>query len=291
MPSPQLLRTVARELVTRERSARRTEPDLVMDNPKNVAAYVEAGREHAVMAPVYLYHCANICEVIRPGDTVVDLACGPANQLAMVARLNPDTQFIGVDLSPGMLERAQELIDRQQLKNVTLRTGDITDLSFFADRSVDAVMSTMALHHLPTFEMLCKTYAEVARILKEDGGVYMVDFGHLKSKRSIDYFANQYANRQPDLFTEDYRNSLHAAFYPHEFRAAVKPLEGRARLHATVGLPFMVALKSPRRRDSAPQLAEELKRMKRNLPAHHKGDFADLIRHFRLKGMAPRLIA
>lgn len=291
MPSPQLLQTVVRELITRERSTRVTEPDLVMDDPDNVAAYVEAGREHAVMAPVYLFHCANICEVIRPGDTVVDLACGPANQLAMVARLNPDIQFVGVDLSKPMLERARELIERQGLTNVTLRHGDITDLSSFADRSVDAVMSTMALHHLPTFETLCQTYLEVARILKEDGGVYMVDFGHLKAKRSIDYFAYQYADRQPALFTEDYYNSLHAAFYPDEFRRAVAPLEGRARLYATIGLPFMMALKSRARRGEAPELAAQLARMKRELPEWHKADFADLVRHFRLNGMACALIS
>ncbi|HEX9172681.1 MAG TPA: methyltransferase domain-containing protein, partial [Telluria sp.] len=115
MPSAALVQSVLRELFTSERSPRRTEPDLVMDDPANVAAYVEAGREHAVMAPVYLFHAANICEVIRPGDTVVDLACGPANQLAMVARLNPHTNFIGVDLSPPMLAQAQELITRQGL--------------------------------------------------------------------------------------------------------------------------------------------------------------------------------
>jgi ubiquinone/menaquinone biosynthesis C-methylase UbiE len=280
-----------REMLTRERSQRVTEPDLVMDDPENVAAYVEAGREHAVMAPVYLFHCANICEVIRPGDTVVDLACGPANQLAMVARLNPETKFIGVDLSAPMLERARELIERQGLTNVEFRHGDITDLSFFADRSVDAVMSTMALHHLPTFDMLRRTYAEVARILKPGGGVYMVDFGHLKSKRSIDYFAYQYADRQPALFTEDYFNSLHAAFYPEEFREAVKPLEGRARLYSTGGLKFMMALKSEARRGSAPELAAELERLKKNLPEWHKADIADLIRHFRMGGMTCSLLS
>jgi arsenite methyltransferase len=290
MPNVKLMRTVLREMTTRERSTRAAEPDLVMDDPEAVAAYVEAGREHAVMAPVYLYHCANICEVIRPGDTVVDLACGPANQLAMVARLNPETHFIGVDLSPPMLERARDLIKRQGLTNVEFRHGDITDLSMFADRSVDAVVSTMALHHLPTFDMLCRTYTEVARILKEDGGVYMVDFGHLRSKRSIDYFAQQYADRQPELFTRDYLNSLHAAFYPDEFRQAVKPLAGRATLYATIGLPFMLALKSPARRGAAPKLAAELTRMKRNLPAWHKGDISDLIRHFRLKGMSCSLL-
>ncbi len=154
MPNLKLMRTVVREVVTRERSTRTTEPDLVMDDPHAVAAYVEAGREHAVMAPVYLYHCANICEVIRPGDTVVDLACGPANQLAMVARLNPETRFIGVDLSEPMLERAQELIKRQGLTNVELRHGDITDLSMFADKSVDAVMSTVP-GLLPTLISAC----------------------------------------------------------------------------------------------------------------------------------------
>ena len=285
MPSPGLLQSVVRELLTRERSARTPEPDLVMDDPLNVAAYVEAGREHAVMAPVYLFHCANICEVIRPGDTVVDLACGPANQLAMVARLNPETRFIGVDLSLPMLEQAQELIARQNLKNVTFLHGDITDLAMFAAASIDAVISTMALHHLPDTNCLMRTYAEVARILKPDGGIYMVDFGHLKAKRSIDYFANQYADRQPALFTLDYLNSLHAAFYPDDFRKAAQPLLCKAQLFSTIALPFMVALKSPARRGDDPALRAELGGMKKELPAWHHADFADLIRHFRLGGM------
>jgi arsenite methyltransferase len=285
MPSPQLIQTVLREMFTGQRSARVTEPDLVMDDPQSVAAYVEAGREHAVMAPVYLYHGANICEVIRPGDTVVDLACGPANQLAMVARLNPATKFIGVDLSLPMLEQAQDLITRQGLTNITLRHGDITELSTFADSAVDAVVSTMALHHLPDVESLAKTYSEVARILKPGGGIYMVDFGHLKSRRSIDYFANQHADRQSELFTLDYLNSLHAAFYPDDFRKAAQPLLQRAKLYSTIALPFMVALKSPVRRDHDPALRARLADMKKGLLDWQHADIADLIRHFRLGGM------
>lgn len=285
-----LMLTFLGEFTTRARSPRIPEPDLIMDDPAAVAAYVEAGREHAVMAPVYLHHCANICEIIRPGDTVVDLACGPANQLAMVARLNPETHFIGVDLSPPMLERARELIERQGLRNVELRCGDITDLSAFADRSIDAVISTMALHHLPTFDMLCRTYAEVARILKEGGGVYMVDFGHFRSRGTINHFARQYADRQPEMFSRDYFNSLHAAFYPDDFRQAARPLNGRATLYATFGMPFMMALKSPARRGAVPELAAELASMKRNLPEWHKSDIAGLIRHFRLNGMKCSLL-
>lgn len=261
-----------------------------MDDPQQVAAYVEAGREHAVMAPVYLFHGANMCEVIRPGDTVLDLACGPANQLAMVARLNPDTQFIGLDLSQPMLQQAKALIDQQGLKNITLREGDITDLSAFANASVDAVVSTMALHHLPDLSALARTYAEVARILKPDGGIYMVDFGHLKSTRSIDYFAHQYADRQPELFTLDYLNSLHAAFYLQDIRQAAQPLLRQARLYSTFLMPFMVALKSPPRRSNDPALSARLASMKQALPNWHQADFADLTTFFRMGGLTCGLL-
>ncbi|PHV04504.1 methyltransferase type 11 [Janthinobacterium sp. BJB412] len=285
MPSPALLQTVLREMITRERSPRTPEPDLVMDDPDNVAAYVEAGREDAVMAPVYLFHGANICEVIRPGDTVLDLACGPANQLALVARLNPDVNFIGLDLSEPMLEQARELIASKGLRNVSFRHGDITDLSMFGPDSVDAVVSTMALHHLPSVAALGRTYAEVARILKPGGGIYMVDFGHLKAQASIDYFGNQYADRQPALFTLDYLNSLHAAFYPDDIARAAQPLAGQARVYKTFGLPFMVALKSSPRRGHDAALEARLEGLKKGLPEWHKTDLADLIRHFRMGGM------
>lgn len=280
-----LLRTVAREFTSRQYGQRVTEPDLVMDNPENVAAYVEAGREHGVMAPVYLYHCINICEVIKPGDTVVDLACGPANQLAMVARLNPDIQFIGVDLSEPMLERARELIGRQGLKNVSFRHGDITDLSSFADKSIDAVMSTMALHHLPTVGMLGQTYAEVARILKDGGGVYMADFGRLKRHESIEYFANQYVDKQPKLFTEDYYNSLRAAFTPEDFAEATKALEGRARIYKTAGLAYMVVLKSETRRELPSGLMQELMSMRASLAPNFRHDFKNLHGYLKRGGL------
>ena len=154
MPSLSVVRTLLRELVTSERTERIPEPDLVMDNPEKVAAYTRAGREDGVMAPVYLFHCAQICEVIRPGDVAVDLGCGPATQLAMVARLNPDTHFIGVDLSDEMLKRAKGHVDEQGLRNVEFRQGDISRLESFADNSVDTVFSTVALHHLPDLQTL-----------------------------------------------------------------------------------------------------------------------------------------
>lgn len=287
MPSAAVLRVAVRELTTRERSARQPEPELVMKDPDQVADYVRAGLEGGVMAPVYLFHCANICEIIRPGDRVLDLACGPANQLAMVARLNPDTQFVGADLSETMLERARILVGEQGLTNISLRHTDITDLSEFGDSSFDAVISTMALHHLPSTSTLDRTFAEVARVLKADGGVYLVDFGHLKSDKSIEYFANQYRGRQPPLFALDYLNSLHAAFSLDDFRRASRILSGRAKLCSTFLFPFMVAIKSAPRRDSAAgAVPPGLAALKGQLPEWHRVDLADLRTFFRLGGLS-----
>jgi len=292
MPSLAVMRVLLREVATFRRSVRVNEPDLVMDDPDKVAAYTRAGREDGVMAPVYLFHCAQICGLVKPGDRVVDLGCGPATQLAMVARLNPGAHFTGVDLSSDMLERARELLEAQQLANVDLKRGDITDLSDFEDDSVDVVFSTVALHHLPDEAALEKTFSEASRILKSDGGLYLLDFGHLKSEKSIEYFAYQYADRQPELFTLDYLYSLRAAFPLKVFKKLTrKHFPGRARVYSTFLMPFMVAVKQERSRVEVDRsVVEELRRLKALLPDYHKADLADLRTFFRLGGLKSPLL-
>lgn len=290
MPSINVLRTLLREITTSERAQRVPEPDLVMDDPAKVAAYVEAGRPNGVMAPVYVYHSANACEVIRPGDRVVDLACGPANQLSMIAAMNPAVRFTGVDLSPPMLERAGEHVARLGLDNVEFRSGDVCRLDWLETGSVDAVISTMALHHLPTGAQLQRVFAEIARILRPDGGIYVVDFGHLKSEASIRYFAHQYADRQPELFTLDYLHSLRAAFHEDDFRAASAVLAPRARVYKTFIAPYMVAVKSARRRAPESQLRQRFRDLRAGMPRSHQVDLDDLVTFFRLGGLTSGLL-
>ena len=167
-----------------------------MDDPDKVAAYTRAGLEDGVMAPVYLYHTAQVCQLLKPGDTVVDLGCGPATQLGMIARLNPNCNFIGVDLSDDMLSRAQAHMDSMSLQNVSFRQQSMTDLASFEDHSIDAMFTTVALHHLPDVQALEDTFREVGRVLKPDGGLYLLDFGRLKSEQSMREFAYQYAERE-----------------------------------------------------------------------------------------------
>lgn len=290
MPNAKVMQVVLRELIACGVPQRVVEPALIMDDPAQVAAFVQAGREDGVMAPVHLYHCANICEVIHAGDVVLDLGCGPANQLTMVARFNPEVRFIGVDLSLPMLEQAAAQADRLALRNIHFQHADISDLVNFATESIDAVISTVALHHLPDRAALEKTFAGIARVLRPGGGVYLVDFGHLKSESSIDYFAHQYADRQPESFTLDYLNSLRAAFALDDFRAASVPLATRARLYSTFLIPYLVALKSAPRRAPDPALRARLAEVRARLPAWHQADLADLCTFFRLGGLKCALL-
>jgi len=291
MPSIPFLKVIVRELLAVGRVERVVEPDLVMDDPEKVLAYTRAGREDGVMAPVYLFHAAHICELINPGETVIDLACGPATQLGMIARLNPDSNFVGVDLSPPMLDKANAYIEEQKLDNVKTALGNITDLSMFEDHSVDAVFSTMALHHLPDQKALTDTFSAIRRVLKPGGGVYLADFARLKSAKSINYFAYQYADRQPELFTLDYYYSLNAAFSVDDFNEAKKRLPPDVGFYKLFLLPFMVAFKSPPRRGFIPEaLVNTLKMLERDLPDHHKVDIKDLKETFKLGGLKTRLL-
>lgn len=286
MPSLPVIQQLLRDAISRKGAFRTPEPDLIMEDAAQVASFHEAGRADGVMAPVYLFHAAQVCEIVKPGDTVVDLGCGPANQLGLVARLNPDVNFIGVDLSEEMLAMAERNLRQWGIANVTLQHGDITDLNMLGPASADAVMSTVVLHHLPDEAALFRCFAEVQRVLKPGGGLYLVDFGHLRTEAAIRYFAYQYEDRQPEIFTVDYLNSLRAAFEMTTWREGwSRYLKNFGGLYSTFLVPYMVVAKSPTRRSLSADMLKRLNEGYQNMPAYHHTDFKDLVSFFRLGGL------
>jgi hypothetical protein len=121
-------------------------------------------------------------------------------------------------------------------------------------------------------------------VLKPNGGLYIVDFGRLRTREAIAHFVDQYRDRQPELFTLDYLYSLEAAFSFAEFRRAATPLLSGARLHRTFGFEFMVALKRKQRK-LPDELRAALRAQHDALPPHHRLDFAQLKLVFRLGGL------
>ena len=285
MPRFGILPVILRELLVERTLPREPEPDLVMADADQVAAYAHAGRIDGVMSAAYLFHSARISQVIQGRAQVIDLGCGPATQLAQIAELNPGTSFIGVELSEEMLLQAKQHVQSLGLKNVDFVQGDMTELKHLPSGSADGVISTMALHHLPSIGHLERCFSEIRRILKPQGALYLTDFGRLKSLRSVIYFAYMNAQHQPHIFSLDYERSLRAAFLVDEFaNLATSRLGAEYATCSTFPLPILVLIKST---DGAlsPEQRQRFKTMRENLPEEYRGDL-DLIRRlFRMGGL------
>lgn len=285
MPNPALIPTFLRELLVERSLPREPEPDLVMADPDQVAAYVEAGRIDGVMAAAYLFHSARVSQVLQGCRSVLDLGCGPATQLAQIAELNPDIAFTGVDLSLTMLADAEKHVTNLHLDNVDFRQGDITTLDGIDDYSVDAVISTVALHHLPTLQHLEGAFRAISRVLKPSGALYLTDFGRLKSLKSVIFFAYMNARFQPHIFSLDYERSLRAAFLKEEFADLTQRLlPPQASLVSTFKVPFLVIIKTADQPISD-ALRSRLKAMRQNLLPRYRRDLDDLRTFFRLGGL------
>lgn len=274
------------EFTARTPRKRMAEPCLVMDDPAQVQAYLDAGSDRGALAPLYLFNTALATRLIRPGDVAVDLACGPANQLAQLAGVNPDARFIGVDLSAEMLRKAADVAARHQLANVEFYRADIARLEGFADQSVDVVVSTLSLHHLPDPPTLAAVFREVGRILKPDGRVYISDLGCLRSERAIAEFAGQYAEQQPEVFNLDYLNSLRAAFSVADFRQAIRPLAHRVRLYSTLLVPYMLVVKSQPTAALDDIKRERIRNIEAAMSAQQRSDLRMLRLFFRMSGLS-----
>jgi ubiquinone/menaquinone biosynthesis C-methylase UbiE len=85
---------------------------------------------------------------LRPGDTVVDVACGTGLNFAAIEQaIGPDGRIIGVDLTDAMLAQARDRIATNGWSNVSLVQSDAAAFDFPAE--VDAILSTYAMSHVP----------------------------------------------------------------------------------------------------------------------------------------------
>jgi demethylmenaquinone methyltransferase/2-methoxy-6-polyprenyl-1,4-benzoquinol methylase len=100
---------------------------------------------------------------LRPGDVVVDLACGTGDLCRDLAAVG--YRPIGVDLSFGMLTHART--------SSPLVQGDALALPL-PDECVAGVVSGFALRN---FVDLDRAFTELARVLRPDGRIALLDVG------------------------------------------------------------------------------------------------------------------
>ena len=102
---------------------------------------------------------------VGPEDRVLEIGTGSVYQTAILARLA--RHVYTAEIVPSLAEKAQQLIRRLNLTNVTMRTGDA--LRVFADEApFDAILAAAAPDRVP--EDLLAQMAEGGRAILPVGG-------------------------------------------------------------------------------------------------------------------------
>lgn len=127
----------------------------------------EAGRRSD--AHIARYHAA--CQFVRPGDVVLDAACGLGYGGAVLAAGSPASRVLGLDSSAWAVEYARACYAASGTalaRPIEFRCGDAQDLSWLGEASVDVVVSFETLEHLADPGRFLD---EVRRVLRPGGRV------------------------------------------------------------------------------------------------------------------------
>jgi len=109
-----------------------------------------------------------ILEVVNSSSSVLEMGCGTG---IVTVEIAPNVrEMTGIDISPKMIARAQEKAKVQNLKNVTFRVLDASELPF-PDHAFDVVLLPNLLHLVPQPEKVIK---ESRRLLKPGGTLVTV---------------------------------------------------------------------------------------------------------------------
>ena len=118
--------------------------------------------------------CLELAQV-RDGEAVLEVAVGTGLTFTEILKRNPSGRNEGIDLTPAMLERAEQKAAQTGIRNYQLQVGDAYQLAF-ADATFDLVVNSFMFDLLPE-EDFPVVLAEFKRVLRTGGRFVLVNMG------------------------------------------------------------------------------------------------------------------
>lgn len=154
-------------------------------NPINVDATNTTRSRYQRLAPMYdlmeafperryLPWRKHLWSLVR-GPRVLEVGLGTGKNIEFYP---PGVEVTGIDLTPGMLERARKRADTLH-KKVDLRLGDVQSLEF-PDNSFDTVVATFVFCSVPD---PVQGLSEVRRVVRPGGQVLILE--HMRSTQPL----------------------------------------------------------------------------------------------------------
>ena len=107
-------------------------------------------------------------------ERILDVCTGTAANAIKIAKLNPSSNIIGIDLSKEMLHIAQKKIKKFSLNNISLYEMDATNTKY-KDNTFDVIVISLILHETSQ-EVGRDILLEAKRILKPDGKLLVLEW-------------------------------------------------------------------------------------------------------------------
>ncbi|MDD2565969.1 MAG: class I SAM-dependent methyltransferase, partial [Candidatus Gracilibacteria bacterium] len=112
---------------------------------------------------------------------ILDIGCGSGRLLNYIEKNFPNSKYLGIDASSGMIEEAYK-----EFPNNEFSTLDMTDLDKLNNK-YDIIFFIASFHHLPLKEQRIKVLQSTKNILKDGGLVFMTNWDLLGEKNFIKY--------------------------------------------------------------------------------------------------------
>ena len=115
------------------------------------------------------------CDTPYPaGSRILEAGCGVGSQTITLARNNPNTSLLSIDISEDSLTEAQRVVEYCGLSNVKFLNADIFNLNFEPE-SFDHVFMCHVLEHLSQPE---KALAILKNLIKPGGTITVIEGDH-----------------------------------------------------------------------------------------------------------------